>query len=189
MHRNTLLSLLESYSIRHPSEMETVNLFLEFIKSYDQCFERSLQIGHITGSSWLLSPKLDSAFLVHHKKLNKWLQPGGHVDGQADILKEAIREAREETGIKKLSPLSTDIFDLDIHTIPERKNEPEHFHYDVRFILQAHQNEFLISKESNAGTWVPLSKIKELTQEESVLRMTSKSKKFFKLYKNSNLAI
>ena len=188
MHRNILLSLLKSYAKRHTNEEKTVDKFIEFVKAFDTCFERSLQVGHITGSAWLLNSTLDSVFLVHHKKLDKWLQPGGHVDGSPDVLTEAIREAVEETGIKKLSPLSANIFDLDIHTIPERDEEPEHFHYDVRFLLQAHDDKFLISEESNAGVWLPLDKIKEYSQEESVLRMVRKSPRLSNLKECQSLA-
>ena len=90
---------------------------------------------------------------MHHKKLNRWLQPGGHCDGDADVLQVAIKEAQEETGIKNITPISRDIFDLDIHYIPSRREENIHLHFDVRFLLMAETNEISFNHEANDMKW------------------------------------
>ena len=111
MKRNILIKLLEEYQ---PTEQEIgfKNDMLEFIKINEDCFERELKIGHITGSAWLINKSGDQALLMHHMKLDKWLQPGGHADGDTDILAVAIKEAQEESGIKAIEPVMNEILIL-----------------------------------------------------------------------------
>lgn len=154
---------------------------IDFVEANENCFDRELQQGHITGSAWLVDKTLDNVFFTHHKKLNRWLQPGGHSDGDANTLAVAMREASEESGIEDvfIQPLVQEVFDVDIHTIPARKNEPEHFHYDVRFILETDSSHPLkISEESNDIAWIATDKIPELINEESILRMLAKMDQF-----------
>src|SRR5690606_29239648 len=92
----------------------------------------------------------------HHKSLQKWLCFGGHVDGTFDVLSAAKREVEEESGIVNFTPVFEDIFDIDIHPIPENdyKSEPAHSHFDIRFLLQANDNEdFVVSDESTELRW------------------------------------
>lgn len=149
----------------------------QFVEQHPECFERSLQVGHITGSAWIVNPPRTHALLIHHRKLERWLQPGGHADGDPDVLRVALREAHEESGLEQLRPLSGAIFDVDIHTIPARGPEPQHLHYDVRFLLEADDAApLLISRESRALAWAELERITEYTDEESVLRMVAKTR-------------
>ena len=111
---------------------------------------------------------------MHHAKLNKWVQPGGHADGEENILNVALREAEEETGLTKLNP-KQNIFDVDIHLIPARKDFPEHFHYDIRFLVEANEeDEIIVSDESHDVKWISLSELEDFTKERSVLRMKDK---------------
>ena len=107
--------------------------------------------------------------LTHHRKLNKWLQLGGHCDDNPDVAAGALREAQEESGIQNFTFIVPGIFDLDIHAIPG----PCAYHYDVRFLLEAEHANFLISDESHDVAWVPFAEIEQY-QEESVLRMNKK---------------
>lgn len=148
---------------------------IEFVKSYPNCFDRSLLIGHITGSAFIINKGKNKTLLTHHHKLEKWLQLGGHSDGDPDTVNVALREAEEESGLKKIIPLSSEIFDVDVHEIPARKDEPAHFHYDIRFLFEADDSEpLVISSESKDLAWIPLDRIEEYTREESVLRMVRK---------------
>tara|TARA_X000001036_G_scaffold322492_1_gene300949 strand:+ start:170 stop:715 length:546 start_codon:yes stop_codon:yes gene_type:complete len=174
VHRRPLLTLLDNYSARFPAEEATVNRLRNFVEANTHCFERSLLIGHITGSAWLLDSNGQRALLTHHRKLGRWLQPGGHADGDADVANVALREAIEESGIDDIAALSTKIFDIDIHEIPARGAEPAHFHYDCRFLLQAAHNKYVVSEESNDLRWISADEITNLTDEESVLRMVRK---------------
>lgn len=148
---------------------------IAFVRRHPDCFERSLAIGHITGSAWILSGDGKRALLSHHRKLNKWLQLGGHADGDADVLRVALREAREESGLAGITPVSADIFDVDVHAIPARSGEPAHLHYDVRFLFRVTGDErFRVSDESHDLAWVAPDELPALGVDESVLRMHRK---------------
>ncbi len=169
-----LLDLLEAY---HPTdeEAEYKERICKFVKDYPNCFERSLEIGHITASAWLLNFDGTKALLMHHAKLDMWVQPGGHCDGNPDTLSVAIKEAQEESGIENIKPVSEQIFDLDIHTIPAIKNIKSHFHYDIRFLLQVTSDEKIKKNhESKALLWIDKSSKNLPTQSRSVVRMFDK---------------
>jgi 8-oxo-dGTP pyrophosphatase MutT (NUDIX family) len=174
MHRQSLLRRLEAYAQRYPDEQNTTSWCLEFVRENPACFDRELLEGHITGSAWLVDGSGTRVLLTHHRKLGRWLQLGGHSDGNPDTLAVALQEAREESGLA-LAALSGEIFDLDIHEIPTRGAEPAHYHFDVRFALQAVGDEtFQISRESLDLAWVPLEELPQYSNEESVLRMARK---------------
>ena len=107
---------------------------IRFIEEHPDCLLRSCLSGHLTGSAWIVDASRTRTLLTHHRKLDKWLQPGGHADGQADPLGVALREAEEECGVA-VRPVSTAIFDVDRHLIPARGDVPAHYHYDLRFML------------------------------------------------------
>lgn len=174
MHRKLFYELLAKYE---PSPEEEVfkKEMLSFIANHPDCFERTLAIGHITASCWLLNHDMSKALLTHHTKLDKWFQLGGHCDGDSDVLAVALKEASEESGIENIQPVMNGIFDIDIHLIPDTPKEKAHFHYDVRFLLQATKDEPLkISHESKSLKWVG-KHINELpTQSRSVVRLFNK---------------
>jgi 8-oxo-dGTP pyrophosphatase MutT (NUDIX family) len=112
---------------------------------------------------------------MHHAKLDRWLQLGGHCDGDVDVLAVAIKEAQEESGIIGIKPVSPEIFDIDIHLIPANKNEQEHYHYDVRFLLQVTSDEEIVSnRESKELRWIKKDSSQLPTNELSVIRMFKK---------------
>jgi ADP-ribose pyrophosphatase YjhB (NUDIX family) len=115
--------------------------------------------------------------LTHHLKLDKWLQLGGHADGDADLLAVALREGREESGLTRLQPVTGNVFDLDRHWIPARKSEPAHWHYDVRFMIEADDLEPLVlaANESKELAWVEVVRVTDLNPEESMARMVRKT--------------
>ncbi len=173
MDRNYLINSFLSYQTPFDEEKQFVASFLDLLNHQD-CFQRTHLPGHITGSSWVVNSDRTKALLVHHAKLNKWVQPGGHADGEENILNVALREAEEETGLMKLNPTKS-IFDVDIHLIPERKDFPEHFHYDIRFLVEADEAEkIVVSDESHDVKWISLSELETFTKERSVLRMKDK---------------
>ena len=174
MHRKNLLEKLKRFEPGTVQDLAVIEKFRDFVIKNEKCFERSLDEGHVTSSAWLVDSKGERVLLTHHKKLNKWMQLGGHSDGDADSLEVALKEAREESGIGSIKPLSKEIFDLDIHKIPATEKEPEHYHYDVRYLLQAEDDNFTISDESNDLRWVGIEDIKSMELEPSVMKMAKK---------------
>lgn len=173
--RSPLLALLDRYNAEGPADGRQRDRIRAFVEGTAACFERSHPAGHITGSAWLVNQAGTHVLLTRHKKLNKWLQLGGHADGNPDVLSVALREAEEESGLIHVKPVSNDIFDLDVHPIPTHKNEPAHLHYDIRFALQAAGDQtFTVSDESHELAWVSVHEIERVTTEESLLRMARK---------------
>lgn len=165
-----LATALDDYLARHPEEGEVVADFEVFLASHAQVFERSHVAGHFTGSAWLVSADGERVLLTHHRKLDRWLQLGGHADGDADLARVAQREAEEESGLRELA-VEPEIFDLDVHRIPARGSEPEHWHYDVRHVVRATGGEeFEVSAESLALAWKPVREIAGDTRADASLR-------------------
>jgi 8-oxo-dGTP pyrophosphatase MutT (NUDIX family) len=179
--RAELIRNLERYQPFDPKEREMRERFLEFVRAHPDCFERALGIGHVTGSAWILDLERRHVLLTHHYRLNKWMQLGGHSDGDSDTLAVALREAHEESGLDQIRSLSDEIFDLDIHEIPKRGNEPAHLHYDIRFLLEADRRQPLtITEESKDLAWAALDEIARFSLEESILRLARKTVRWLK---------
>lgn len=170
-----LSGLLADYRRRHPEQVEVIDQFEDFLASSPDVFARQHPPGHFTGSAWLVSRDGRRALLTHHRKLDRWLQPGGHADGDADLARVALREAEEESGLTGLTGERV-IYDLDRHAIPARGSEPEHWHYDVRFVVQASGNEaFVVGEESHDLAWREVTElVDEPLADESVRRMARK---------------
>lgn len=173
--RNLLLQAIDDYRSAYREEAVFKKRFLKLLE-HPRAFFRDHLPGHITASTWIIDPSRKFSLLTHHAKLLRWLQPGGHADGEEDVLAVAQREAREETGLASLRTWSADIFDLDIHPIPARADFPEHDHFDVRFLLVASMEEpFTISQESKDLAWIPAGNIAHVSGENhSILRMAEK---------------
>lgn len=175
MHCTKLLTLLHAYNPHDKDEQRHKKVIESFVKMHKDCFERSLAIGHITASSWLVNKENTQALLLHHKKLNLWLQLGGHCDGDPDVLAVALKEAQEESGIIGIQPVQQTIFDIDVHLIPANKKEKEHYHYDIRFLLQVMSDETVIQNhESNELRWIAKNQYALPTQNRSIVRMFEK---------------
>ena len=170
--RHNFLELLANYPVSGTPETALRQEFLELVSSSADACMRSRLAGHLTGSAWLVSADGRKALLMHHRKLDRWLQPGGHADGDWDLAAVALREAMEETGLPNLH-VEPAIFDLDKHRIPARGTEPEHWHYDVRFVVRTTgSQEFSGNTESWQLRWFD---VHDLAQndglDESIRRM------------------
>ncbi len=167
-----LKELLAEFAVsKHITQHEllVIGQFEKLLTEKPDCFDRQPG-GHITASAWIIHPENSAALLTHHKKLNKWLQLGGHCDGNPDVAATALREAQEESGMQTFEFIIPGIFDIDIHAIPNSCQ----YHYDVRFLLQAKDAHFIISDESHDLAWVSFDQMHQYAQEESVLRMNKK---------------
>ncbi len=186
MHREPLLAMLDRYEARHPSERDVAERIRRLVTSHADCFERTCRPGHVTASAWVTTPTADGFLLVHHRKLDRWLQPGGHMDGDPDVAAAALREVREETGLAdlRLAHDNGDLtpFDLDVHIIPARHDaagalvEDAHEHHDVRLLVIA-EGDWTpqVSDESHAVRWFTAEELLATTDEESVLRLYRKT--------------
>jgi 8-oxo-dGTP pyrophosphatase MutT (NUDIX family) len=187
MHRRPLLDMLDRYEARYPGEREVAARIRRLVVEHNDCFDRTCRPGHVTASAWVTTPARDRVLLVHHRKLDRWLQPGGHADGQSDIPAAALREAVEETGLGRLR-LSGDLseltpLDLDVHIIPARYDatgalvDDAHEHHDVRFLIVAEGDLTpQVSDESHDVRWFTEEELYAAIDEESVLRMWRKSR-------------
>jgi 8-oxo-dGTP pyrophosphatase MutT (NUDIX family) len=160
---------LHQYAHRYGSDTH-VDACVAFLDEAERPFDREHQSGHFTGSAWLVSADGENVLLTHHRKLNRWLQLGGHADGDADLAAVALREAHEESGLSHLR-VEQDIFDVDRHWIPERKSEPGHWHYDVRYVVHAGADDaFVVSEESLELAWKPIRTLAEADDTDEYLR-------------------
>ena len=181
MHRQLLLDLLARHLARRPEDRAVADRVMAFVRSHPDCFQRACVEGHITGSAWILSADHREVLLTHHRKLNRWLQLGGHSDGEGDPRQVALREAREESGLERFrflpdqrDPLP---LDLDVHPIPAHGGEPAHLHLDVRFLLVAEPGQELrISEESKELRWFPRERLSDWVEEESLLRLERRTR-------------
>lgn len=175
MSRSNILELLRTHTPSNEHEAGSLARTIAFVEAHEGCCQRSLAEGHLTGSAWIVDESGDRALLTLHRKLGLWLQLGGHADGDADLLRVALREAEEESGLGTIEPVTRAIFDVDVHEIPAGKSEPAHLHYDVRFLLRTRGCEPVrVSDESLDLRWVSAEEIDELTTDASVRRMRDK---------------
>ena len=181
MHRNELLQLLDHHQTRFMDETANLQRTRGFVEAHSNCFDRSLWPGHVTGSAWVVNPARDHVLLLHHGKHSQWFQPGGHADGDADILRVALRETSEETGLdpSHVRLVSGAIFDVDVHTIPASVRGPQHQHYDIRFLVEMDDDIPIPgSDESNDIQWVPLHAVTRFNNNRSTYRMIEKTRQF-----------
>ncbi|WP_425507964.1 NUDIX hydrolase [Tahibacter caeni] len=166
---------IDAYAIRHADEAESIAQFRGFMRGHADAAERELAFGHLTGAAWLVSRDGLRVLLTHHRKLQRWLQLGGHADGDVDLVAVARREAEEESGLRDLA-IEPAIFDLDRHWIPDHGNVPGHWHYDLRYVVRCCGDErFAVSEESLALAWRDIAAmIGSPDYDESLQRMARK---------------
>ncbi len=176
MNRSSIRTAIKDYKTSFVDEKEYIGRFLALL-FFDNCFERSLLTGHVTASAWVLTPDYEQVALLHHRKLDRWLQPGGHADGDQNIYRVALKELEEETGITAVQLIGNSFFDLDIHTIPARKEVPEHEHFDIRFAFVAQNpNQLKKNEESNEVAWININDLENFVgKDTSVIRMKEKT--------------
>jgi 8-oxo-dGTP pyrophosphatase MutT (NUDIX family) len=180
MHRLELLRLLANHRTPFMEEAGYVARATAHVAAHEDCFHRDLWAGHVTGSAWVVSPDRRKALLLHHVKLDQWFQPGGHADGEADILQVALKETSEETGLdpSHIRLVDERVFDVDIHTIPASIHGPRHQHFDIRFLVEM-DDDLVIpgNDESHQVLWVPLNQVSRFNNNRSTYRMVEKTRR------------
>lgn len=149
----------------HKAEM------LKLLAAGGDVFDRSrTEPGHFTASAFVVSADLKELLLIHHPKLARWLQPGGHVElTDPDVVFSARREVAEEVGLTDVE-CDGRLFDVDVHPIPGRRDEGPHNHYDLRFLVMSRRKEFTVGDGVREAKWVPIDEVQAVTTDESVLR-------------------
>jgi len=159
-----------------------------FVCAYpDDFWQRTTGAGHITASAFVVNTEHSHALMLHHAALNRWLQPGGHVDdNDGEPMAAALRETLEETGVAAQSAIgntapdcaSSLLFDIDVHPIPAGTKhgvaEPAHLHYDFRYLLVAPASAVKLSDESFAFRWMAVASLAEGRVDSGIARMARK---------------
>jgi 8-oxo-dGTP pyrophosphatase MutT (NUDIX family) len=153
-----------------------------FVRDHPEPFDRGIVEGHLTGSAIVVSADGRRVLLLHHRKLGRWLQPGGHADrGETSGEQVALREALEETGLVGLTlhPSAPRPLDVDVHAIPERPGEPAHEHLDLRYLVVAPESAALAPQlaELHAIRWVPWDEVAALSPDRGLRRALRKAKR------------
>lgn len=174
--REKLLIDLKKYIPFDSHEKEMVGKVISLIENTPDCFHNNFFPAHITASAWIIDNGLTHMLFTYHKKLNKWLQLGGHADGEENLVNAATREAMEESGLTSVQLADPGIFDVDIHEIPARKDIPAHYHYDVRYLFKADKDEpLIVSDESHDLKWLDINEVAQYNNGCSILRMLEKT--------------
>lgn len=172
-----LVSELKNYKPYDAKEKQHYDKIVEFLTNGDNCFDRSNTKGHITAGALVVDRK-GNILLNHHKASGMWFQFGGHSDGEKDSLSVAKREVMEEANITKFVVIPNTILDVAVQKIPysKKKNEPEHYHYDVNFMFVVDDHNFKLSSESVEIKWVSIAEAKKLIADfdDGMQRMISK---------------
>jgi 8-oxo-dGTP pyrophosphatase MutT (NUDIX family) len=162
---------IAAYAARDAAQARARAFVLDWIDAHPDALQRACLAGHLTASALVLDTAGERALLTLHAKLGRWLQLGGHCDGDANLAGAALREAREESGIAGLV-IAPEIVDLDCHRIPARADEPEHWHLDARFLVRAPAGaRTRLSAESEQLRWFAPRELGEIETDESVRRL------------------
>ena len=177
-----LLDQLRGYAAEDAVEAEHRRAMLALLESAEDAFSRGHFVpGHFTASCYIVDAE-GRLLLHHHKRLDRWLQMGGHVEEDESPDVAALREGREESGLPDLVQMTDGIFDLDIHPIPAAKGEPDHAHFDVRYLARTASPEAAIAdrEESNDLAWVTLDRAAELMAGPESARVLRKIERLWR---------
>ena len=175
-----LLEELRSYRAADPLESQHHRAVLDLLSFSASPFSRAHFVpGHITASCFIVDPSSGRLLLHHHRRLNRWLQMGGHVEPGESAVDAALREGREESGLADLALLSGGIVDVDVHEIPAGKGEPAHSHFDIRYVARTATPQAIAidTAESNDLAWVELDRALPLMNETASWRVMMKIRK------------
>ena len=175
----SLLDALRAHVPWDDQEEEHRQCILDFVERHPDPFDRRIQKGHLTGSAFVVSATGDRVLLLRHRKLRRWLQPGGHADpGERSGEAVALREAVEETGLTGLALHATAPrpLDVDVHEIPSHGDEAAHLHLDLRYlcIASAHAELRRVAEESDALRWFVWNELPALDLDPGVVRALAK---------------
>lgn len=168
-----LKTKIENYKPYNEQEEKDRQTMLKYIHTFDNVLTRENEFGHFTASSWAVNKERTKVLMIYHNIYQSWAWTGGHSDGEADLLKVAIKELKEETGVKDVKVLNNgNIFSLEILTvnghIKKEKYVSSHVHLNLTYLLEVDERETLqIKEEENSGVkWVPIEEVKNESEED-----------------------
>ena len=167
----SLLKQLKAYAPYNEQETNDKEVMIKLLEKESDIFTRENEVAHFTASSWLVNKEHTKVLMIYHNIYHSWSWTGGHADGETDLLAVAMREAMEETGVKTITPVSEDIFSIEILTvdghIKRGKYVPSHLHLNVTYLLEADEAEVLhIKQDENSGVaWFTLEEALEKCSE------------------------
>lgn len=171
---------IKMYKPINEQEEKDKEIILSCIKSYKDILTRDNEVCHLTSSGFIVNKERDKVLMIHHNIYKSWGWTGGHADGDNDLLKVAIKEAMEETGIKNVVPITKDICSIEIlpvnSHIKKDKYVASHLHLSIAYILEADENEEVhIKVDENSGVkWIDMKDMKEYVNEEHMLNVYEK---------------
>lgn len=167
----SLLKQLKAYAPYNEQETNDKEVMIKLLEKESDIFTRENEVAHFTASSWLVNKEHTKVLMIYHNIYHSWSWTGGHADGDMDLLAVAMREAMEETGVKTITPVSKDLFSIEILTvdghIKRGKYVPSHLHLNVTYLLEADEAEVLhIKQDENSGVaWFTLEEALEKCSE------------------------
>ncbi|MDP4143833.1 MAG: NUDIX hydrolase [Bacillota bacterium] len=174
------IELIKKYSSWNEQEKKDKEIIMQCIDKFDDVLTRDNEIAHITSSAFVVNSTKDKVLMVHHNIYNSWSWTGGHADGEEDLLAVAIREAKEETGVKSIYPITQEIFSLDVlpvlSHIRKGKYVAAHLHLSIAFLVQADEKDKLIIKEdeNSAVKWIPIDEVNLYSNEPHMQKVYKK---------------
>lgn len=166
---------IENYKPFNEQEEKDKEVMLKYINTFDDVLTRNNEFGHFTSSAWVVNKERTKVLMIYHNIYKSWAWPGGHADGEADLLSTAIREVKEETGVQNVTPISNDIFSLEIICVnghvKRGKYVASHVHLNVAYFLEVDESEILIKKEDeNSGVkWINIEDVPKVATEKWVV--------------------
>ncbi|NMM48853.1 NUDIX hydrolase [Marinigracilibium pacificum] len=170
-----LIPALKGMKYKEEIEEEFIEKMIHLHNEEPEAYTRKSNDAHFTASAILIDQYCEEILLLNHKKLGRWLQPGGHADGEKNLPEVSMKELHEETNALSAKLYDIIPFDVDIHKIPESGEVKEHYHYDLRFLwITDNKEEVRSNKESKGLKWVSISELADVTDEESFARIQRK---------------